>query len=135
MTPPSLPPTLPPLPCICIFANTGPFYSHLPKQIRAEGRAPTSVPCARKSFYMAVAIDTDPVHWAAVRVLQYTTTLPGAATTAPTISLMTDNMCDKKIYVCTFIARHSLSFTTAQTPVNFCKMLSEDTNGLSRLTM
>lgn len=29
------------LPCICIFANTGPFYSHLPKQIRVEGRAST----------------------------------------------------------------------------------------------
>lgn len=38
---PSIQPLLPPLPCICIFANTGPFYSHLPKQIRAEGRAPT----------------------------------------------------------------------------------------------
>lgn len=32
----------PPFLCICIFANTGPFfYSHLPRQIRAEGRAST----------------------------------------------------------------------------------------------
>lgn len=42
MTPPHPSHTsLPPLPFICIFANTDPFYSHLPKEIRAEGRAPT----------------------------------------------------------------------------------------------
>ncbi|XP_049334435.1 uncharacterized protein LOC125801679 [Astyanax mexicanus] len=79
--------------------------------------------------------NTDPVHKAAARAVQYTTLLPGASATADIPPSMADRVSNLKIRLCTFIAEHDLSFTVAQPLVALCKKLAEDRAALSHLSV
>ncbi|KAI7805551.1 hypothetical protein IRJ41_010841 [Triplophysa rosa] len=70
-------------------------------------------------------------HNAAVRALQYTSSLPGATSTTTEVHA---SMVDR-VRICSFIAEHDLSFTVSQPLVNLMQSVVKDKSALSRLSI
>lgn len=66
-------------------------------------------------------------HKANVRVLQHTSSLPGATVTTTEVNpFMADHVYVQKVRICSFIAEDDLSLTISQPPVNFILLVAED---------
>ena len=110
------------------------------KKLREPGACFCTL-CSRKLMYATSGKkvlphhESDPAHRAAVHALEHTTRLPGATTTADVPASTTDRVCDLKIRVCTFIAKHDLSFKISQPLINLCKKIAEDKIALTKLSI